>query len=527
LKILFLDPPRRVWPYMNHEDNYLTRQAYLCLAASLRQAGFTDVAILDCMPLKMGWLSLERELRSRRPDLVLVGENHALYADEALKALDLAREVLPGVVTVAGGAHFTHLCDAYLGARGGARSAVAPKWLVRGATMPDYIVKGEGDLTVVELARHVESGSRGSPDHVAGLAFARDGVVVHTAPRDLVHDLDSLPMPAYDLVPMDLYGKSRLLFSPGGTTIHHSRGCAHACSFCVWWTQMARRKVGSDGVERLSPAWRTFSPERTVDEMELLSRRYGKRGLVFVDDCFNLDPKWSQRFAERVLRRGIKVNWFAFLRADYLVRDHELGVLDALVRAGLRHVSIGAERVDDADLSGFGKRHYDRETTVRAFEVLRKHHPEVFRQATFIVGIPGETRESMWQQWEFARELRLDYPGFHPLTPVPGTRLWDEAMERGTIQADTFGQFDWSTPVMATASMSRREVEEVLIDMGKRYVTGGWLARGLLTRHSYKRAMYQWFLKVSAAMAVDMARRMIRRDEGPLVPLVEPDWYHS
>ena len=524
MKVLFIEPPRRVWPYMNHEDNFLTKQAHLALAAALRVGGFRDVAILDCLPLRMGWKSLARQLSQIRPDVVAIGENHALYSDEAMKAFSLVRRIVPGAVTVAGGAHFTNLADAYLGAGGGVRSASAPPWLRPERGLIDYIVKGEGDVTIVDLVRHLAGGS-GLPEEIPGLAFRDHGEVVHTAPRELVSDLDTLPLPAYDLVPMDKYGTSRLLFSPGGTTIQHSRGCAHACSFCVWWTQMARRVVDRDGKERLAPRWRTRSVAGSVEEVELLVHKYHRKALVFVDECWNLDPNWGSQFADEIIRRRIKVNWFAFMRADHIIRDHRSGVLEKLVNAGLSHVSVGAERVEDEKLAGFAKSSYSAEQTREAFALLKRHHPQVFRQATFIVGVPDETRESMLRQLEFARQLDLDYPGFHPLTPVPGTTLWEESIEAGIIEAENFTEFDWATPVIRSATMSRREIEETLIEMEKRYVRPSWLLKGLVSPYRYKRAMYQWFAKVSASMALGIARNTLFPSSGALVPLEKPVWY--
>ena len=94
-----------------------------------------------------------------------------------------------------------------------------------------------------------------------GIAFGEGDEVVRTAPRKLIKDLDSLPIPAYDLLPMHLYGRSRYLFSPSGATMHHSRGCTSKCSFCAWWTTMADRKVDADGNEVLSPAG---EPSRSI-----------------------------------------------------------------------------------------------------------------------------------------------------------------------------------------------------------------------------------------------------------------------
>ena len=526
MRILFLEPPRRIWPYMNFEDNYLTRQAYLCLAAMVRDNGFKEVEILDCMPLRMGWKSLARELRNRRPDVVAIGENHALYADEAIAGFRLVKQILPNAITIAGGSHFSHLADVYLGGPDSPRSAPRPPWL-RSPPIGtiDYIVKGEGELTLVELLQRLVD-RRVPVDDVPGLAFNSNNTVIHTAVRPLIEDLDTLPLPAYDLLPMERYGRAKLLFSPGGTTVYHSRGCAHNCSFCVWWTQMAKRTVNpTTGREELRPCWRTKSVDRMMEEVELLSGTYQKRGLVFVDDCWNLDARWNLDFAKAMQKLDTKINWFAFLRADYLLRDHDKGILPELVKGGLSHVSIGVERQEDETLSLFGKTRYSEKNTRRAFAVLKKNHPTVFRQGTFIVGVPDETPESMWRQLQFAKELELDYPGFHPLTPVPGTPLWEQALQQGDLEADNFTQFDWATPVVASKSMSRHEIEETLIAMEKAYVTLPWLVRGLTGSTSYRRNMYRWFVKVSAHMSCSLLRHMILPGQGPLVPLLRPDWY--
>ena len=527
MRILFVEPPRRIWPFMNFEDNYLTKQAYLCLAANLRLNGFNNVEILDCMPLRMGWKSLAHELQVRRPDIVAVGENHALYADEACRCFAMAKELLPQVVTIAGGAHFTNLANSYLGAPAGPRSSQPPPWMPNHPPgVIDFVVKGEGDVTIVELVQHLCDRPQEPPTAVHGLAFLGDGQAIHTPTRALVEDLDSLPLPAYDLLPLELYGRARQLFSPGGTTVYHSRGCAHSCSFCVWWTQMAQRTVDPvSGQETLRPCWRTKSVDRMVEELDLLANRYNKKGLVFVDDCWNLDTQWSRDFARGMKDAHLDVNWFAFMRADYLLRDHRNGVLAELVDAGLAHVSIGAERVEDEELTAFRKKNYSADKTREAFSVLKANHPHVFRQATFIVGVPDETPESMNRQLDFARELDLDYPGFHPLTPVPGTPLWDEAIAEGLIEADSFEQFDWATPVVPSRNMTRREIEEALIRIEKEYVTVPWLLRGLFSRNQYKRHMYQWFLKVSVQMSVSLARDMLFPSPGPIVPLIKPGWY--
>jgi len=93
-----------------------------------------------------------------------------------------------------------------------------------------------------------------------------------------------------------------------------------------------------------------------------------------------------------------------------------------MVRSGLRHVCIGVERNDDEDLVGWGKKFYSHSQSVRTFDLLKRKYPEVFRQATFIVGLRNETRESLRRQLDFARRIDADYPAFHPATPFPAPR---------------------------------------------------------------------------------------------------------
>ena len=166
--------------------------------------------------------------------------------------------------------------------------------------------------------------------------------------------------------------------------------------------------------------------------MELLQRRFGKRYFVFVDDTFNVDPKWCDAFAEEVLRRGLKFQFYAFLRADLILRDEKLGVFEKLVRAGLIHAAIGVERLSERGAEELPQGVSDREHDPRvprppAHEVSAGVHPDhVFGR------VCATTRaRSILAQGEYAKSLKPDYAGFHPLTPVPGTRLWREALEKG------------------------------------------------------------------------------------------------
>jgi anaerobic magnesium-protoporphyrin IX monomethyl ester cyclase len=510
MRVMFVFSPRYYWPFVSEGDNYLVPQSLAYLAAEVRKRGH-EVSVYDCMPLRMGWRSLEHAMKEEDPDVLCVGENHALYAHEAMRVVEMAADVIPRAKRVVGGAHFTNLY---------------PKYMKEHPI--DFCVCAEGEYTLGELVEEI--GQR-KPDYgkVAGIVWKEgDGpeALLHkTRPRALIEDLDTLAMPAYDLLPMERYGQSRLTFSPGGATIHHSRGCTASCSFCVWWTQMAHRDEGEDGMVSLRPRWRTKSVGKTIEEIEELYYKHDKRSYVWVDESWNIDARWNDEFAEEILRRGLDIQWFAFMRSDCIIRDEKRGILEKLVAAGLRHLCIGVERAEDERLKEFNKGFYNNDQLRETFRVLDKY-PQIFKQATFIVGTKYETRESMFRQADLARELNVDYPAFHPITPVPGTPVFDQAMQEGWISMDDFTEFDWMTPMMDSDYMTREEIGRALYDINRKFVNPRWLLKGLASPHKYKRDMYAWWLKVAMDVTVDSLKQRINPiREMSYTNLVKPDWY--
>ncbi len=511
MRVMLIQPPRRYWPYTSEGDNFLLQQALPALAAVAIQEGH-EVEVLDCMPEHVGWKSLYDRVRDFKPHVIGCGENHALYTKEALRFFRLAREAAPEAVTVAGGGHFTNLSERY-------------------ACHPDIdvICVGEGELTFAEILNHVDGGRHpndGDWDDIDGIAFGRDGVAVRTKPARLIKHLDDLPIPAYDRMPMHLYGTSRYLFSPGGSTLHHSRGCVSKCSFCAWWTTMADRREDADGNIRLVPRWRSKSVDRMMEEVELLYYKYGKRSYVWVDESWNIDPKFNIGFSEKMLESGMKTKWMTFMRADCIVRDHEKGILEAQVRAGLAHILIGVERAEDDNLTELDKRFYTGGVAERAIAIFKENYPEVFIQATFIVGVKNETQDTLARQVELAQRLDVDFPAFHPITPVPGTPIFDDALRNGHITMDDFDDFDWLSPVLDTDYMTRHEIGEELYRMNKKFVNPKWIFKGLTSKVDYKRDMYIWFAKVSAMMAAGTIKQKLNPfDVGHYQSLVKPHWY--
>jgi anaerobic magnesium-protoporphyrin IX monomethyl ester cyclase len=420
---LFVRPPRPLWPFNSPASAFWPPLAFASMAAMLRdRVRDLRVEILDAPALQMGWRTLEAQIQQRRPEFVGIGEE-AVSCVEGLRLARIARAC--GARVIAGGCFF---------------GQVAPEAL--GTGLIDVIVHGEGEVTLVELVEALRDGSPESLAKVNGISFSGDphhasGITPHvitTPPRDLLPDLDLLPFPAYDLLPVERYG-ARSVNHPCLAAIELSRGCFGSCDFCVLWRQMGRSVDG-----RLAPHIRAKSPERLIEEVRVLVRRYGRRYLGWVDPCFNADPQAPGRLAELMLREDLRVGQSAWVRTDALVRDANSGALASCVRAGLNEVYLGIERPDAAGLASLHKTS-GVEDARAALEILRSRFPEVLAVGSFIYGLPGDSPAAVRAIHRLAVDLDLDQFFFIPLTPLPGTAGWRSELWDPTGEA--FREFNF------------------------------------------------------------------------------------
>jgi radical SAM superfamily enzyme YgiQ (UPF0313 family) len=247
-----------------------------------------------------------------------------------------------------------------------------------------------------------------------------------------------------------------------------------------------------------------------------------------VDESWNIDPRFNEEFSDRMIESGMKTKWMTFMRADCVVRDEEKGILEKQVRAGMRHILIGVERAEDDSLKSLDKRFYTGGVAERAIRIFKEKYPEVFIQATFIVGIKEENRKTLELQVKMAKEIDVDFPAFHPITPVPGTPIFDDAIANGHITEDDFDNFDWMSPVLDSDYLNRDEIALELHRMNKQFVNPKWMLKGLLNKESYKRDMYIWFAMVSAKMALDVTKKRLNPFKVEhYQQLVKPPWYNQ
>jgi radical SAM superfamily enzyme YgiQ (UPF0313 family) len=498
---LFVRPPRPLWPLNSPASAFWPPLAFASMAGALRER-LRDlrVEILDAPALEMGWRTLTAEIQRRRPAFVGIGEE-AVSCLEGLRLARLAKAC--GAKVVAGGCFFGH---------------VAPQALATG--LLDVVVHGEGEVTLVELVQALREGSVAALAQVDGISFldgeptsATQGAceIVTTASRELIADLDTLPFPAYDLLPVERYG-ARSINHPRLAAIELGRGCFGSCDFCVLWRQMGRF-VG----DRLVPQLRVKSPERLLEEIRLLVRRYGRRYLGWVDPCFNADPRVPGQLAELLLRDGIRVGQSAWVRTDAMVRDAHSGALAHCVRSGLNEVYLGIERPDTESLASLHKTSgvdHARE----ALRILREQFPEVLAIGSFIYGLPSDSPRTIRAIHRFVSELDLDQFFFIPLTPLPGTSEWRPEFWDST--GESFREYNF----LPTGRPHGRHAESLLTNWPWARVRG-YLQR--LLPGDERRRRVQWRLAARGARV--HLRRLLHNalGGGDEFGMVFPRWYES
>jgi radical SAM superfamily enzyme YgiQ (UPF0313 family) len=359
------------------------------LGAVLRRAGH-EVVLIDPEAARLGEDALAARLRDFAPPLV--GISCATPTFPAARRLaGLAKAAVPGCVTILGGVHATAVPAAVL--------AQAPEIDLAGL--------GEGEETVVELARRIGDGSLAADvlREVPGIAFRRGGEVKVNPMRPWIRDLDALPFPARDLVDFDLYvPHAHNRRGRRATTAISSRGCPYPCVFCASHVVLGR-------------GFRCHSPEYVVGEIEHLVRTHGVDQIIYNDDAFTTNRARDERICELILQRNLRISWFCFARADGVTKD----LLLLMKRAGCYSVGFGIESGDPDVLRAMRKN----ETIDQMRQAVGWANAAGLKtQCFFVFGNPGETPKAVERTVRFAIELSPALAFFNMMVPYPGTEAY-------------------------------------------------------------------------------------------------------
>ncbi len=283
----------------------------------------------------------------------------------------------------------------------------------------DFVILGEAEHTLLELINHIKAGEN---DHAAiqGLAFkSSTGKTYKTLARPVLKELDNLPLPAWDLVDMEIYRQSWLK-NAGYFSINMSttRGCPFKCNWC------AKPIYGN--------RYNSRSPENVIQELKLLKEQYPIDHIWFCDDIFGLKPGWVLEFAQLIQKENLRTRFKIQSRADLLAHE---GLVEALAASGCENVWIGAESGSQKILDAM-----DKGITVEqihtATKAMKKHgiKPSFFIQ----FGYPGEDKADIALTIKLINELLPFEIGISVSYPLPGTVFYDR------VKADLKKKTNWT-----------------------------------------------------------------------------------
>jgi anaerobic magnesium-protoporphyrin IX monomethyl ester cyclase len=435
MKLLFLTPPMANWLRWGAK-HIACNPLHAHVAAYVHAQGVAKVTVLDCRALAIDVQTMLDRIRQESPDAIFVGtrlvtDGGATPLVRFIEVLELLKQSFPEITTILAG----------LGV-----SALA-KELLTLAPQIDYVILGEVEPTLVELLQELQA-DQPNVRNIRGLAYQDGGQIRLTAPRPFLSDLNQLPMPAYDLFPMDKYiGFSRIEHYNEAVT---SRGCEGACNFCYEWGLIDPRRGGDFFVHR------TRSGKLVADEMELLNKTYGVKALNFMDDDFNSDRQKMIELLAELEKRALDIQWFFMGRARNLIRDADL--IPRMRKAGCFQTLFGIETGTDEELAHIrkSKERYTIADLKELVQLLRRN--DIASVGTYMSGFWNDDAEKIKHRFKVVDEIDPDMGILMLLTPLPGSPVWRQAIREKRIENLELQNWDALHSIMPTRYLSRDEL---------------------------------------------------------------------
>jgi radical SAM superfamily enzyme YgiQ (UPF0313 family) len=350
------------------------------------------------------WQEVRATIAAYRPAVVGI-TSFSLSFKSARKVAQIAKEVDKDIVVIVGGPHASVAARDALGCRD-----------------MDIAVRGEGEVTIVELLAALERG--GGLEQVKGITFRKGGEIVENPARELIEDLDALCFPN-ESAPGVL--KDYEQYPPFAfANIFAVRGCPFDCYFCssrkIWTRRTRFRSVGN-----------------VIQEIKLLQKR-GVRRVRFDDDMFGVNKKHIRELCEALRQECPGLQWECEIHLS-LVDDETVAQMKS---AGCRLIQIGIESGSNEILKVMRKR-YTIEQALAACRLIRKHGVKL--EAFFMLGFPYDTEKTILETYEAIKKSQVDKVGYNVFTPFPGTEAYQYCKDSGLITDDHDpAQFNYHSP---------------------------------------------------------------------------------
>lgn len=370
------------------------------VAGALEKAG-NQVQMLDNYLMQQSIDEVQKLVLQLQPEIVGITCGSATYK-KCVETSQAIKHVLPSCKIVVGGWHASYMPDSLL---------ETPEI--------DYVVMGEGEKAIAELAGFILKGDWAGAAGVAGVASRGKNGNIKNEPNFL-SNMDEIPFPARHLLPLEKYDRTiEFLKAKPADVMSISRGCTFNCGFCETkklWGNICRQ----------------FSPKRVMDEVNDLVTKYGTKGIYFINDNFTLRKKETIEFCDLMKQSKLDLEWVCDTRVNLVNPE----LLERMASAGCKTIWFGVESGSPRILEKIN-RQITLEQTEDAFKMCRKAGIQV--ACSFMLGLPGETKEDLMASYRFAEKLDADWCQFNIFIAYPDSPLYREMLETGKYtQLDDF-----------------------------------------------------------------------------------------
>jgi len=428
IDILFVNPPSPDGSIIIRDNNRSGRtsreriiwpQTSLAYMAAMAPKNF-KVEILDCIAEKIKWSEFKSIIKKKKPRYV-VGHVITSLASNDFKTFSIAKRYA-GSITCSMGPHVTELT----------------KESFEACPSLDYIIREEPEITFKEMIDAIEN--KKSLKKVAGLAFRESRKIIINKERGYIKDLDTLPIPRHDLLPLKQYVYP--FIADKFTFIVPNRGCPFPCTFCrqpIMWKYTVRSR----------------SAESIMKELRFL-KSIGINQFVTLCDTFTIKKKVVIELCKKIVDERLKIKWACNSRVDTI--DEEM--VYWMKKAGCWMIALGIESGSQKILDNV-KKEIKVEQSIKTAKIIAKAGIKVY--GYFIIGLPGETHETVNQTIRLANSLPLTFAIFHVAAPYPGTNFYKEAKEKGWLASSRWENVDQgrSTSISYPGMPSKRILKEI------------------------------------------------------------------
>lgn len=426
------------WPFTAQLEkdgyiHYIPFPFFLAYATSLLKSKNKEAQLIDAIAEGVDEYSVIKRILSYNPKLIVVETSTPSFQDD-IKIMQNIHNNLPNCQIV--------LCGSHAG--------IFPEQILKGYNFIDYILLGEYEYTLLDLVNALENNL--ALASVSGLAYRNDTKTEVNNHNTTVDNLDSLPWPERETLPMYNYNDSFCNLPQPNVQILTSRGCTFQCIFCLWpqTTYREHRYRKRDLVD-------------VVDEMEYLIKEFNFKAVYFDDDVFNIDRNHVFGICEEIRKRKIKIPWAAMARVDLM--DEEL--LESLAESGLYAVKYGIESADQGILN-FCKKNMNLDKARPIIKLTRELGIKV--HLTFCLGLPGETHQTIKKTIDFIQDTNPDSLQFSFATPFPGTEYFNYMKEKDILISEDWSDYDGNQKcIVNTEELSNEDLERIRIEFGNKF----------------------------------------------------------